>query len=151
LFLDGPFAGLEGVMSVWQEPTLNGTLSSREGALVSVSIKVDPRDLEVLLEALARIDFPINPQIYHDAAVVYFYADGSERSESATLVEFPAYAGRLEEVRDALAAYAFDPADMQVTGMLDAIRAGDAQEPAPPGAGYAARWHVKQKACAAVH
>ena len=44
------------------------TLCGREGVLVSVSIHVDPRHLESLLEALAHLQFPINPQIYHDAA-----------------------------------------------------------------------------------
>ncbi len=138
-------------MSVRQNSVLESALSSREGALVSVSIKVDPRDLEVLLEALARIDFPINPQIYHDAAVVYIYADGRESSEPATLVEFPASESRLGDVRDALAAYAFDPADMHVTRMLDAIGGTpDVHEPAPPGAPYVARWHIKRRAAAAV-
>ena len=48
----------------------SASLATTEGALVSVSIHIDPRYLEVLLEALARIDFPINPQIYHDAEIV---------------------------------------------------------------------------------
>ncbi len=138
-------------MSVWRATSPDGaSLSSREGALVSVTIHVDPRDLEVLLEALARIHFPINPQIYHDAAVVYVLADGTERTQSATLVEFPAYESRLGEVRQALAAYAFDPADMQITRMLDEIRAGGVQTPAPPGADYVSRFYLKQRALAAV-
>ena len=49
----------------------NPALSGSEGTLVSVSICVDPRHLEPLLEALAQVSFPINPQIYHDAALVY--------------------------------------------------------------------------------
>ncbi len=133
-------------MSVWQETVLDGaSLSSREGALVLVSIKVDPRDLELLLEALAHISFPINPQIYHDAAVVYAGAGGG--IASATLVEFPAYETRLGEVRQALAAYAFDSADMQVTGMLDAIRAVDASVSTDSGL----RWRVKRRSAAAAH
>ena len=67
-------------MSVWPKPLPRGwgdtpSLSSSEGALVSVSISVDPHCLESLLEALAQVSFPINPQIYHDAAIVYRYAD----------------------------------------------------------------------------
>ncbi len=139
-------------MSVWHETVPDGAaLSSREGALVSVTIKVNPRDLEVLLEALARISFPINPQIYHDAAVVYLSENGRERVEAATLVDFPAYESRLSEVRQALEAYAFDPADMQVAGMLEEIRAAAVQEPEAPGAGHVRHWYVKRRAATAVH
>ncbi len=136
-------------MSVWRATSPDGaSLSSREGALVSVTIHVDPRDLEVLLEALARIHFPINPQIYHDAAVVYVLADGTERTQSATLVEFPAYAGQLDEVRGALERYKFDASSMRVTGMLDEIHADCAPEPAPAGAPYVARYRRKHVATA---
>lgn len=131
-------------MSVLPE-TLPGpsSLSSREGTLVSVSIGVDPRDLEMLLEALARIGFPINPEIYHDAAVVYSYPDGRKETEAETLVEFPAYQRRLDEVRHALEAYGFDPASAQVTAMLDNIHAASVPEPVPEGAAYVSRCRVK--------
>ena len=89
-------------MSVWPPPP-TPALSGSEGALVSISIDVDPRYLESLLEALARVSFPINPQIYHEAALVYRYADGHRETEAVTLVEFPAYAGQLEEVRAQIA------------------------------------------------
>ena len=138
-------------MSVWPAKVSTATsLSGREGDLVSVSISVDPRQLESLLEALAQIGFPINPQIYHDAAVVYRYADQREESESVTLVEFPAYAARLDEVERALAAYRFDPSAMQVTSMLDEIHAEHPPEPAPAGAPYITRRRVKRRA-ATVH
>ena len=84
-------------MSVWPSassphfPALCGS----EGELVSISVIVEPRDLEHLLESLALLDFPINPQIYHDASVVYVSRDGSQVSQPATIVEFPAYAARL--------------------------------------------------------
>ena len=74
-------------MSVWQGSSAS-VLCGSEGELVSVSISVDPRDLEALLESLTRVDFPINPQIYH--------------AEQTTVV-FPAYAGRLLQVREAAA------------------------------------------------
>src|ERR1035437_10610756 len=94
---------LEESMSVWPKTLpASPSLSGREVALVSVSIDVDPRRLEPLLEALAQTSFPINPQIYHDAAMVYLYAGGREETGPATLVEFPAYEGRLDEVRRAL-------------------------------------------------
>ena len=40
-----------------------------------MSVSVEPRLLEDLLEALSQLQFPINPQIYHDAAVRFLYAD----------------------------------------------------------------------------
>jgi len=82
------------------------TLCGRDGALVTVSIGVDPRHLESLLEALAQVSFPINPQIYHD---------------TLTRVEFPAYDTQLDEVRRALKAYGFDPQSVQIEPMLDTI------------------------------
>jgi len=101
-------------MGVW--PHTASALSSSEGALVSISISVDPRHLEDLLEALAQIEFPINPQIYHDAVVVR-----GDTTSPTTLVEFPAYGGRLEEVRRVLQSNGFDPEAAQITSMLDEI------------------------------
>ena len=63
-------------------------LFGREGELVSLSIVTDPKLLEELLEALASLDFPVNPQLYHRPAEV--------------LVEFPAYSNQVEHVRQAL-------------------------------------------------
>jgi len=112
-------------MSVWSNTVPGGAaLSGHEGTLVCVSIDVDPRDLESLLEALAQVGFPVNPEIYHDAALVYVGADGGEERRSTTLVEFPAYERRLAEVRAALEKHGFDPARVQVIGMLDAIQSG---------------------------
>jgi hypothetical protein len=130
---------LEDLMGVWPAAAPVPSLSSGEGDLVSVSIDVLPRNLE----ALARVDFPINPQIYHDAEMVYQFSDGREKAESTTLVEFPAYAGRLGEVRDALAAFGFDPGSVSVTGMWEEIHAESVAEPAPPGASYISRRRSK--------
>ncbi|HLK65794.1 MAG TPA: hypothetical protein VKU19_20295 [Bryobacteraceae bacterium] len=134
-------------MSVWPQKTAASLLSGSNGVLVSVSIHVDPRHLESLLEALAQVSFPINPQIYHDASMVYRYADGREVTEATTLVEFPAYAGQMDEAERALAAYGFDPAAMHVTDMLEEIHAARAAEsepePAPKGAAYVTRRRVK--------
>src|SRR5664279_6422817 len=77
---------LEDSMSVWPNTLpVTPSLSTAEGALVSVSIHVEPHCLESLLEALALVSFPINPQIYHEAALVYRFADGREETESVTL------------------------------------------------------------------
>jgi len=63
-------------------------LFGQEGELISLSIATDPKILEELLEALASLDFPVNPQLYHRPAEV--------------LVEFPAYLNQVEHVREAL-------------------------------------------------
>jgi hypothetical protein len=137
---------LEVSMSVWPK-TLPGTpsLSTAEGALVSVSIHVEPHCLEALLEALALVSFPINPQIYHDAALVYRYGDGRTETESVTLVEFPAYEGRLEEVRRTVQARGFQPDCIHAIGMLDEIQSDPQPEPAPEGAAYVSRYRVKRR------
>ena len=134
-------------MSVW--PQTSAVLKGSDGPLVSVSIDVDARDLESLLEALARISFPVNPQIYHEAALVYVYPDGREETQAATLVEFPAYAGQIDEVREALAAFAFDPARAYVTDMLAELQAEAQPEPTPAGAAYSVRYRRKHRAVAA--
>ncbi len=138
-------------MRVWPSTVPAGaSLSGSEGTLVSISISVDPRHLESLLETLAQVAFPINPQIYHDAVVVYIYSDQREETEATTLVEFPAYAERLDEVRKALEANGFDPAAVQVTSMLDEIHSASPLEPAPAGSPYVSRYRVKQRAVPAV-
>jgi len=120
------------------------SLLTSEGALVSVSIAVDPRRLEALLDALAQLDFPINPQLYHDAEVIFTYPDAREESEPATLVEFPAVAGRLDQVTRALEAGGFDPArSMQATAMWNEVRADCLPQPAPAGAPFVSRRHRK--------
>lgn len=127
-------------MSVWPETICHASaLVGSEGALVLVSIHTAPRLLENLLETLAELDFPVNPQIYHDAAVVYVFADGAERTEPATLVEFPAYQSRIPGLHQALQARGFDPDAITVSGMLDDSLTEGPLEPAPAGAGYRAR------------
>ena len=133
-------------MSVWPKTLpVTPSLSTPEGALVSVSIHVEPHYLESLLEALALVSFPINPQIYHDAALVFRYADGHSETEAITLVEFPAYEGRLGEVRRAIEAYGFHESCIQAVGMLDEIQSGLQPEPAPEGAAYVSRYRVKHR------
>ena len=96
-------------MSVWAKAApANLSLSDSEGALVSVSIQVAARHLESLLDALAQVAFPINPQIYHDAG-------------PRTLVVFPAYENHLSEVRCAIEALGFAPECVRVTSMMEAI------------------------------
>jgi hypothetical protein len=128
-------------MSVWSSfpPEPSPALFGSEGELVSISVTVEPRDLEDLLEALAALDFPINPQIYHDAVVVYVDRDGAERVEPSTLVEFPAYGGRVAEIRTVLDACGFRDHTVAISAMLEEMHAGERTEPAPAGAGFAYR------------
>jgi len=117
-------------MSVW--PVFERTsLSGSEGTLVSISVYVDPRRLESLLDALAQVDFPINPQIFHDASVEHRHADGEVEERPATLVEFPAYQSRVDEVRRVLASYDFPPDCLRVADMLDEIHTGHTPETFP--------------------
>jgi len=121
-------------MSVW--PSQTGacpSLESSEGALISVSVSVEPKLLEELLETLAQLQFPINPQIYHDAALRRVYVDGREEIIPTTLVDFPAYAGWLPEIRRVLETYNFGQDSLQVTGMLDEIHGDVSQEPVVSG------------------
>jgi hypothetical protein len=138
-------------MSVWPKPSPGLSLTGREGTLALVSIDTEPTHLELLLEALAQVSFPLNPEIYHNAAVVYIYSDGHEKTEPVTLVEFPAYAGQLEEVRGSIAAYGFAPASLAITPMLDALHSERVIEPAPAGADYVGRYRLKSHTAAAVH
>jgi hypothetical protein len=99
---------MEESMSVWPN-SLPGhhLLSNSQGELVQLRVSTDPRRLEDLLECLAGLSFPINPQIIHGLP---------------TIVEFPAYEARLYEVRDALRAFGFDQSSLKVSSMIQAIR-----------------------------
>jgi hypothetical protein len=104
--------------------------------LVSFAVRVNPRDLEDVLEALASLEFPVNPQIYHQAEISFHYADGNEIHETATLVEFPGYASWASDVCRALAVNGFDAGALHVTGMLEEIHSDGDFHAAPPGAPY---------------
>ena len=96
-------------MNVWLNPANTGSqLSTDEGELLAVSVCVSPRRLEALLEALAQVSFPINPEIQH----------GVE-----TVVEFPAYRDSVGEVERVLAASGFARQCLRATPMLEEIQA----------------------------
>jgi hypothetical protein len=117
--------------------------------LVSFTVRVNPRDLEDVLEALASLEFPVNPQIYHHAEISFHHADGREVHEIATLVEFPGYASWANDVRRALGLNGFDPSVLHVTGMLEEIHSDGDFHPAPPGAPYQYLQIVKRSHLAA--
>ena len=75
-------------MTVIQNAVPGDSLTGTNGELLSVRIEVPWRQLEELLDALAAVSFPINPQLGHGSPT--------------TTVEFPAYTGQLLEVREAL-------------------------------------------------
>jgi hypothetical protein len=79
-------------------------LFGREGELISLSIATDPKLLEDLLEVLASLDFPVNPQLYHRPTEV--------------LVEFPAYSSQIARVRDTLMRQGFDSGGIRVSRPL---------------------------------
>jgi hypothetical protein len=107
---------LEDSMSVWSAVvTAPLPLWGAEGALVSVSISVEPPRLEALLDALAHLDFPVNPQIYHDAGPA---------AHPRAIVEFPAYEQRLPEIRGLLETCGFPAKSLTANAMLDSIRSG---------------------------
>jgi len=92
-------------MSIW--PASQGTvpaLFGAEGELVLLQISVEPRLLEDLLEVLARLEFPVNPDLSH--------------KPNSVSVEFPAYSGRVEEVRKLLNIHGFDPSCLAVQHAL---------------------------------
>jgi hypothetical protein len=114
------------------EPVLSGS----EGELVSVDVAVDPRLLERALEALAHLGFPVNPQIYHQAAIGRVFPGGEERLEPVTIVEFPAFSRRLGEVQHALRKFGLPAQCVHVRRMLDEIHSGSYSETAAAGAAY---------------
>lgn len=83
----------------WQ-PATPLTLHGRDGDLVFVSVRVNSRLLEELLDALACLDFPINPEIRH--------------GHPHTLVEFPAYEGNIEAVQSVLRNAGLDGAKLEL-------------------------------------
>lgn len=115
-------------------PSPAARLAGPEGELITVAITTPPRRLEALLDSLAQLDFPVNPQLYHDACVVYVRADGAEIEEPVTMVEFPAYSARLPEIERALASAGFPPEALAWLPMLESLRESCFRTPAPPGA-----------------
>ncbi len=126
-------------MNVWPatRPPDCPSLVGSEGELVSISLAVEPRLLERLLELLAVLPFPVNPEIHHDAQIARLFPDGRRETEPATIIAFPAYASRLAQVREALASAGFDPASAWASNMLERIHSDYEAGPVLPGAPYA--------------
>ncbi len=84
-------------------PRETPALVTPEGTLVSVRVSVEPWLLEEVLDALARMPFPINPEIFHGDPIQ---------------VVFPAYEPQVRQVRDTLAACGFSRKSIQYQKML---------------------------------
>ena len=83
-------------MSVWPTSQVSApALIGSEGELVLLHISIEPKMLEDLLEVLARLDFPVNPELHH--------------KPNAVTVEFPAWSAKVDGVRNLLKMYGFDP------------------------------------------
>ena len=93
-------------MSVWHGIEEPAHLQGTEGELLSARVSVDPRLLEDLLECLASLSFPVNPQIYHGVP---------------TVVDFPVWEARVLEVRNTLRAFGFDSNSLRTSDMLTTI------------------------------
>jgi hypothetical protein len=89
------------------QPALFGS----DGELVMVRVSVDPRHLEELLEVLASLDFPVNPELLH--------------KPGAVTIEFPAYESHVRDLRKTLIQAGFERAKLDVFGMLAAAAAGN--------------------------
>ena len=85
---------------------MSTVLTSREnGELLLVRLRVESRQLEEVLESLAALPFPVNPDLRHVGL--------------QSIVEFPAYENRLATVNSALTPFELTAETFR---MLDAIR-----------------------------
>ena len=70
-------------------PAAHGTspLRTSDGELLDLSVSVELRQLEILLDTLSALPFPVNPEIVH-----------SNAPEQPVAVRFPAYHRRMPGV-----------------------------------------------------
>ena len=108
-----------------------GQYAFREEPLPDARKECNVAGLEALLDALAQLDYPINPQIYHQGMAVYRHRNGHEDCEPVTIVDFPAYATWFADVRRVLSLYDFDPGCVHVSAMLDELHGEQGFRPAP--------------------
>jgi len=75
-------------MTIPLDAPVVSSLRGSGGELLRIRIAADARHLEDVLEAVAELPFPVNPEIQH----------GAHQSQ----IEFPAYSQWLDEIRTAL-------------------------------------------------
>lgn len=81
-------------MSARTERGSGTSLYGPDGRLITIRISVDAHLLEQVLELLAELPFPINPQLRHDY--------GRVSGHPSSVVEFPAYEGWVAEIQRAV-------------------------------------------------
>lgn len=82
--------------------------SASAGELLAAEIRISPRLLEDLLEALASAPFPINPELEHAAAAL---------NAATSKIHFPLYASQLNTLRDILVSSGFAASLLEVHSM----------------------------------
>lgn len=95
-------------MCAWSPAPVAAVFSTPEGELIQIRVSTEPWHLESVLDCLASLSFPINPQIYHGIP---------------TVVEFPGYLNQVPDIRKSFEENGLDPATIQTSSMLEAIRA----------------------------
>jgi hypothetical protein len=89
---------------------ISASLSSRDGELILVRHTITSHLLERLLEVLAELPYPINPQLYHGCPTIL-----------TTTVEFPAYESWTPAIRAALQQRAL-PTNFTTRPMVEELR-----------------------------
>lgn len=89
------------------------SLAGEHGELCWVRYAVEPRLLEDALEALANAPFPLNPELRHPLP-----GEGTWR----TVIEFPAYAGQIDDVSSTLRHYGLDAQALTVSPMVEQLQ-----------------------------
>jgi len=126
-------------MGIWSHhDSASHSLRGSQGELISIAVCVEPHRLEGVLDALAGASFPINPEIFHKAALRYQYGNGREELEPTTLVAFPAYAGQLGEVEAILERCELPRRYLFVKTLLEDLHGEAERYPGSAGAPYAA-------------
>ncbi|MBK9166989.1 MAG: hypothetical protein IPM24_05930 [Bryobacterales bacterium] len=97
-------------MNPWLDTPDVPPFSGPAGELVSVTVSADPWDLEALLDALALLPFPVNPELHHPSG---------DDDSALTRVSFPAYSRDLTAVREVLLRTGQDPGNVAVSAILD--------------------------------
>ena len=82
-------------------------LRTCEGELLQLSVLVERRKIEMVLDTLAGLPFPVNPEIVHP-----------ETASGPVVVRFPAYGRRLKAILGELAALGFPSDSVRVRGEL---------------------------------
>lgn len=113
-------------MSVWFHAAAGSVpLGGPEGPLLLLAIPVEPRRLETLLDSLASLPFPVNPEIVHEAA------PAGDAKAPCSLVTFPVYSDWIERTRGVVERAGIDPGTIRTTLMWEAIESGNQRIPAP--------------------